>query len=435
MAIGRRGNVPSSRSRRPTGPARAKYSPKRRGKPHWGYTLLRVVASTLAIALILTGLAGVYLYRQLEGNLTVVGQDNIKNRPERVEPTGPDGPLNILVMGQDSREGKGNGIDGEGKGAGLSDTTILVHLSGDRETAYGVSLPRDALVTRPDCVTPDGETVGGGQLQMFNSAYALGGPTCTVQMVEQLTDIRIDHFVVVDFNGFKKMVDAVDGVPVCIPETVDDPAHDIYLEEGSREISGREALNYVRERHYLSNNGDIGRMKRQQAFIASLINKVVSAGTLANPTRLIPFLDAATSSLTLDDEVGSLRDIAGLGLQFRQTDLDNIQFVTVPIVAYEPDPNRLLWQIEESEKLWKAIRLDKKLPKDLRDQALNAQDTPGGAPADEEPQSSDEPSPSGAVEPTPSGEASPLETETMSAEQLEEMRRQAAEANGLCYEE
>ena len=105
----------------------------------------------------------------------------------------------------------------------LSDTTILFHLSADRESAYGISIPRDSLVDRPDCKTEDGETIPGGSRQMWNAAFALGGPACTIQQFEQITGVRIDNYVVVDFSSFQDMVDAIDGVEVCIPEDIDDP--------------------------------------------------------------------------------------------------------------------------------------------------------------------------------------------------------------------
>ena len=146
----------------------------------------------------------------------------------------------------------------------------------------------------------------------------------------------------VDFNGFKDMVEAVHGVTVCIPEDVDDSAHGITFEAGTQELDGQQALDYVRERSSTP-NADIGRMKRQQAFVASMINKVVSAGTLTRPSRVYSFLKAATGSVVTDPELASLSKLANLAYQFRKTDLDNITFITVPIEEYAPDPNRLIW--------------------------------------------------------------------------------------------
>ena len=175
------------------------------------------------------------------------------------------------------------------------------------------------------------------------------------------------------------MVDAVDGVTVCIPEAVDDPEHDIYFEAGTQELRGQQALNYVRERSQLSANSDIGRMKRQQAFIASMINKVISANTLTKPYRVYNFIEAATTSITPDPELASLHKLATLARQFRNTDLDDIEFITVPFMSYEPDPNRLIWA-PEADELWERIIADKPLNKKLSGQVVTASDPVGGSP-------------------------------------------------------
>ncbi|VXB81063.1 LCP family protein [Nocardioides sp. AX2bis] len=344
-----------------------------------------VVASQVVLAMV-TALVVVLAYRSLDGNIAEGEAINHLVEPPEpvVEEEGEEAdlqPMNVLVMGSDSRAGEGNSIDGESGGGG-SDTTILLHVSADRQEAYGVSLPRDALVTRPDCKTPDG-TVPGGELQMFNTAFALGGPLCTVQMVEALTGIYVDHYLVLDFNGFKDMVEAVKGVEVCIPEDVVDPEHNIYFDAGVQTLTSDQALNYVRERTVLSSTGDIGRMKRQQAFIASMVNKVVSAGTLSRPTRVFDFLDAATSSIVVDENLDSIGRLVDLSMQFRDTGLTDISFITVPIAAYEPDPNRLVWT-DQADQLWKLIRTDRPLGGTLAEGSLTAADdvgTPSGTPS------------------------------------------------------
>ena len=212
---------------------------------------------------------------------------------------------------------------------------------------------------RPDCEV-DGKVIPGADPVQFNEAFTVGGPLCTVQQVEDLTGIYIDHTVVVNFAGFEDMVDAVHGVEVCVPFEVDDPAHGIHLDAGTRLVSGREALNYVRERHVLSVNSDIGRMKRQQAFVASMVNRVMSADTLTRPDRLYRFLDAATQSIQLDPDLASLGKLKDLALELRGTDLRRIKFVTVPIETYAPDPNRLQFAAG-ADALWEQIREDEAL--------------------------------------------------------------------------
>ena len=273
------------------------------------------------------------------------------------------------------------------------------------------------MVERPSCVKEDGSTDPGG-LSMFNSAYAVGGPACTQRTVEQLTGIRIDHFVVIDFAGFTNMVDALGGVPVCVPTEVNDTIGNIHLPAGSYEMSGEQALDYVRLRHELSENGDIGRMKRQQAFLAAMANKAISAGTLTNPVRLYSFLDAATKSLTTDPGLASLKELSDLAGQVRDIGVEDIAFLTVPFETYEPDPNRLVWA-PEAERLWERIRTDEDLSrKQSRSVTTAADESATPTAPTEEPSSSpaEDPSDGSTTEQSPASEAK--------AEQARE--------NGLC---
>ncbi len=352
--------------------------PHRPQHPPHKRRVLRIALISLVAVLVVALTGGFFVYRHLEGNITSVDVTKAlgTDRPsEVVDPDVEHKPLNILLLGSDTREGQGAGIGGDTPG--LSDTTILLHLSADRDRAYGVSIPRDTMVDRPECQRKDGQGTDPGGLSMFNAAYAVGGPACTIKTVEAISDIRIHHYVVIDFKGFKSMVDALDGVPVCVPEEVNDDVGNIHLDAGSYDIKGKDALNYVRLRHVLSENGDIGRMKRQQAFLAAMANKAISTGTLANPVRLYNFLDAATKSLTTDPELASLQDLAGLAKQLRDIGLDKIQFLSVPFETYEPDPNRLQLA-PAADKLWERIRNDEPLGEELAATVTTAAEQPGG---------------------------------------------------------
>ncbi len=341
----------------------------RMGRAH-RRTVFWVVLVTQLILALATAAVVYVAYDKLDGNIPD-GEDI-----EHVAQPEVEGPVNILIMGEDTRSGEGNDIDGESGGGG-SDTTILLHVSEDREDAYAVSLPRDAMVARPQCES-GGETFPAEDPVMFNEAFALAGPKCTVTMVESLTDVFINHFVVLDFNGFKAMVDAVHGVDVCIPEDVDDDEHNIHFEAGNQELDGDEALDYVRERYVLSVTGDIGRMKRQQAFIASMANKVLSAGTLSRPDRVFSFLSAVTESVKVDADLDSVAKMADLAMDLNGPGLSDIQFLTVPIAEYEPDPNRLVWT-DAAKDLWRRIRQDKPLGPTFNEDSLSADDPVGTA--------------------------------------------------------
>lgn len=346
--------------------------PSRHRRQVW----LTVAVTQLLLAVLTVG--GVtFAYGTLNNNIGEGEQiPHMATKRARPPDAGPMEPLNILVLGSDSRSGEGNDIDELGDIGERADTSILLHVSADRSSAYGVSLPRDAIVDRPKCTRADRSVVDGASQVMFNTAFSEGGPLCAVQTVESLTGIYIDHFLVVDFNGFKAMVEAINGVEVCLPKEVNDPEHNIFLPAGVQTLTGQDALNYVRERSILSVTGDIGRMKRQQAFIASMTKKVMSAGILSQPVSIFKFLNAATSSIQVDADLDSIGKLAELAKQFRNTGLSDIKFITVPVAEYEPDPNRLIWTAE-AESLWERISTDRQLGKDFSESSIEADDPVG----------------------------------------------------------
>lgn len=339
------------------------------------HAVLKAVAASTALVLLVIAGAAFFTFRHLQGNITKVPAfDNILvERPTEAPPKaeGQKKPLNILIMGSDSRAGQKAVL---GSTPGLSDTTILLHLSANRDRAYGVSIPRDLMVSRPHCKRKNGSGVArGASVAMWNEAFAVGGESCTIAQFEQMTGIRVDHFVTVDFNGFVDMVDALGGVPVCLPQPVNDPIGKIYLKAGRYDITGEQALDYVRVRHGIGSidTGDIGRMKRQQAFLASMVNKAVSANTLLNPHRLLSFLNAATRSLSMDEGFANIKELYSLAQDVRGIGLDKVEFLSMPFTTYEPDPNRLA-PAPLAKTLWQRLRKDLPLGPRLTSDAAKA---------------------------------------------------------------
>lgn len=415
----------------PEPPATSVRGGKRRADPKRKHTVIQVLGATLIVLVLITGLGMVYLYRHLNGNLTVLDADKdiVGDRPDKVAVEGPHEPLNILVMGEDSRDCSGCNIDGLTGGSGRSDTTILLHLSADRKHAYGVSIPRDTIVDRPACRNDDGSETPAASGQMWNAAYAVGGPACTIAQVEHLSGIRIDHFVVVDFASFKSMVDAVGGVQVCIPETWDDRAHGIYLKAGTRRISGNQALQYVRIRHGIGDGSDLGRVQRQQAFVGSMAAQVLSSDTLANPVKVVRFLDAATKGLTVDKGMGNLKKLAAIGIGFKDIGLNKIKFITAPW-QYDPsNPNRVVLT-SDAQKVWRRLRNDKPLTQALTASAIDAGSTPGAKSGKKKngTQPSDTSSPSSGSSPS----QSPSTGAGGSGSSTDEAKKAELEQAGLC---
>ncbi|WP_369165168.1 LCP family protein [Streptomyces sp. AFD10] len=318
--------------------------------------------SALAASFLVLVAAGVgwWMYRKLDGNITTdTGAAAELKAYERERPT----PVvtnaqNILLIGSDSRAGENREYGRDDGGSQRSDTTILLHLAADRKSATAVSLPRDLMVKIPGCRTADDEK-SRERFAQFNSAFETGGTACTIRTVERMTGIRIDHHMVVDFNGFKDMVDAVDGVEICLKKPINDKDAHLELPAGRQTLNGEEALGYVRARKTLGNGSDTERMERQQQFLGALVNKMQSNGVLLNPTRLYPVLDAATKSLTTDPGLDSLRDLYDLVRGMRDVPTDQVQFLTVPRQPYRQDPNRDELVEPDAGELFKQLREDK----------------------------------------------------------------------------
>ena len=269
-------------------------------------------------------------------------------------------PVNLLLIGSDTREGAGNDAysdrDGTQGGGAHSDTNLLVHLSADRSSATVVSIPRDSMtLAPPDCSAKAPKR--DWQMRQWNQNYAIGGTGCLIRTLEGNTGLFIDHYAVVDFRGFKQMVDALGGVKVCTPVAIDDAHTHLQLTAGKHTLDGRQALQYVRVRKSIGDGSDLQRIDRQQAFLSSVMQKATSSKLLLEPAKLYSFLNAATKSLTTDPEfgVGTMKDLAA---SVKGIGLDKIQFVTVPNEPYTPDPNRVQWK-DSAEQIWSALRADR----------------------------------------------------------------------------
>ncbi|MFC7362595.1 LCP family protein [Nocardioides astragali] len=377
-----------SEESRPEAPDSAR---ERRARPKHKHTLGRVILITGVALALVTGLSTVYFIRHLNGNIEGISTGGLDEdaRPEELY-RGNGEPLDILIMGSDSRDGE-NRIDNE-QGGG-SDTTILVHLSADRSRAYAVSIPRDSIVDRPEdgCDSPAVTDV------IWNAAFSAGGPLCTMRQLEENAGIRVEHFIVVDFASFGSMVDAVDGVPVCVPYDIVDKPRQIFVPKGNPSVlTGDEALDYFRARYVgdLIQRNDISRIRRQQEFIGAFGRKVLSAGTLTRLDKVVPFLDAATKSLTTDDEFANVTRLGKVAMQLQGIGLDKIKFVTLPTAYYPRESDfwgRVYWT-DQADQIWRLIAEDKELPvKLIGDTSVSAEGPP---------ESSESPNAGGSESPT-----------------------------------
>ncbi|MFK0126262.1 LCP family protein [Streptomyces nigra] len=322
-------------------------------------TWVRRGAVGAGVLLLAAAGTGWLVYAKLDGNITpdeAAAAELARYEKERPS-AAVRGAQNILVIGSDSRAGDGNRRYGRDSGTERSDTTILLHLSADHRSATAVSIPRDLMVDVPGCRRTEGGR-SRPMFAMFNYAFQVGGSACTIRTVERMTNIRVDHHMVVDFHGFKEMVDAVDGVEICLTKPIRDKAAKLRLPAGKVTLDGEQALGYVRARKSLGDGSDTDRMERQQRFLAALVHKVRSNDVLLNPVRLYPVLDAATSSLTTDPALASLRGLYDLVRSVRDIPTERVQFLTVPRESYVYNANRDQLVEPEAQRLFERLRLD-----------------------------------------------------------------------------
>ncbi|MFI9320482.1 LCP family protein [Kitasatospora aureofaciens] len=323
---------------------------------------LRTAIGLAAVLVLSVVGAGAWFYHRLDSNITTFSAAGVATeRPPAPVPASPGAqvPVNVLLLGSDTRDDGNNSLGGGDEGVGNSDTAILVHVYADHKHAVGVSVPRDTLVTIPSCKLADGTWSKPRNDQMFNSAFSLGelpkgNPACTQNTVEKLTGLRVDHTIVVDFKGAAAMTDAIGGVQACVPNDVNE--YGIQLKKGLQNLSGKSAVDYLRARHGIGDNSDIGRMKRQQAFLSSMIKKVQDQG-FSLPT-LLPLADAATKSLTVDEGLGTAMKLVDFARSLEDIKLSDVTFVTAPW-RFAGDRVRLVQP--DADDLWKLLREDRTL--------------------------------------------------------------------------
>ncbi|MFE2020835.1 LCP family protein [Streptomyces sp. NPDC059499] len=357
--------VPRQRSRREspaadTTPRSPRRKPKRQGRKK----VLMWTGGALTLVLVGTSAYAYYWYDRLDGNISTVdvgdvGSDTVLG----------DGPVNILIIGNDVRVGKGNEAYGNRSNVtGHADTTLLFHISEDRSNATVVSIPRDLMTKIPDCDTrqPDGSTkviAGSTVPTRFNESFGVNGrdPGCTMRTVEGITDLEVDHFMMFDFNAVKTVSTAVGGVKVCLKEPIKDVdgGTDLDLPSGESRIAGEDALSFLRNRHGLKNESDLDRIEMQQQFVASMMRQL-KEDTLDSPTKMLDIAEAATNALTVDKGIGSAAKLVTLARELGRISLKNITLMTVPVVDNpdEPTPITVVLDPAEAPKVFSMMQND-----------------------------------------------------------------------------
>lgn len=329
--------------------------------------VLRWTGGTLGLLLVAGCGGAYYLYNLYNGNINKI--DVGKNNPAVSS-----GPVNILIIGTDAREGKGNTGYGDTGSVGHADTTFLFHVSKDRSNATALSIPRDMITDIPNCPTKqeDGSTkdIPGQTSQRFNTSLGQSerDPGCTWRTVEKLTGVKVDHFMMADFNAVKELSTAVGGVEVCAAKNINDPKSHLKLKAGKHTVQGEQALAFVRTRHSVGFGSDLSRIELQQQFLSSMIRKMKSGDTLTNPSKLFKLGNAATKALTVDTGIGSVKKLTDLAQDLKRVNTKNITFATVPVVDNPDDPATVVLDQAKAKPLFRMVRNDTSMTKVKKDQ-------------------------------------------------------------------
>jgi LCP family protein required for cell wall assembly len=282
--------------------------------------------------------------------LTGYINDHIKRVDAGTTNSGSTGPLNILVGGVDPRTGLTHhqevvlhvGSDVSSN----SDTLMLVHVSADRSRVTVVSIPRDSWVSIP-----------GHGMSKINAAYGYGGARLMVQTVEQATGLTINDYAEVDFLGFVKVIDALGGVNICLPQAVDDAYSGLRLPAGMHHVDGITALAYARDRHSFATS-DLARIQDQQRLVSSALTQAIHSGLLANPVRLSAFISASLSALTVNQGL----NVSALADQMRGISARDVTFITVPLASadYQTPTGQLAvqWDAQAAGRLFQELAND-----------------------------------------------------------------------------
>ncbi|QUX29290.1 LCP family protein [Nocardiopsis akebiae] len=340
-----------------------------------GRILVWVAASLVLVLAAGIGTAYGY-YRSLRSDMVQYDIDGLlkeEDRPERINDS-----VNILFMGTDGYEEGSTAYSTEFEGE-RSDSVMLAHISPESRVSV-ISFPRDSLVALPEC-EPYGDTEGtSGYFGMINAAMYHGGPPCVVRTIESLSDVRIDHFVHLSFMSFRDVVDAIGGVDMCIPEPMEDSRSKLDLDAGQQTLDGDDALSFVRARYEIGDGGDIGRIDRQQMFLAALADQVTSNDVITDPGRLNAVLRAVAEHSATDSALTFDRMLS-IAVTLADVELTDIEFHTVPWYQAPSNPNRVLWYEDQAEELFTAVREDRPLPLTMADEAPVPQDPPGASPS------------------------------------------------------
>jgi len=359
----------------------------RSGRRNLVSLIWRGLAVVLAAVLMVGGYSVVSIGSQLQaGGIQLTDANgNAITTPANLK-----GPINMLLVGSDTRAGQGGGF-GTGITSNLADVIILLHVSANRKNAVALSFPRDLMVPWPACPSTSG---GSGYLPQslgqINATIANGGPGCTLLTVESITGLDIPYLAMINFKGVIEMSNAIGGVTVCVANPIHDTYTRLDLSAGTHTLQGVQALQFLRTRHGVGDGSDLSRISNQQVFMSSLFRKVKSTGVLTNPVYLYSLASAAARNMTLSSNLTDLNVLVGMAGAFRHVSPDNMTFLQAPSMGGLPAPNQGRVQLipDQAQLLFDKLKNDEPLVLAKSNPVAGAQDATPAATASASPSAS-----------------------------------------------
>ncbi|MER6692613.1 LCP family protein [Streptomyces minutiscleroticus] len=317
----------------------------------------RRIARLLGALLCAPAVTGVGTYAWADFRIDrSVDLGGVADRPPRGKGT------TYLVVGSDGRDGLSERARKElhtgTAGGSRTDSMMLLHTGAHGTTL--VSLPRDSWVTLPSYVDPDTGKHHRAVRNKLNAAYSLGGARLLVRTVELNTGLRVDHYAEIGFAGFVGVVDAVGGVDMCLDRDIKDPKSGTDLEKGCHTLDGAQALAFVRQRHQEA-DGDLGRSRNQRRFLSALARETARPGTVLDPSRVYPALNAALDTLVVDGNM-DLPTLVSLFQAMRRVSDGNGKQLNVPVGdrgLRTSKGSALQWERAKAERLFTELRNDR----------------------------------------------------------------------------
>jgi LCP family protein required for cell wall assembly len=360
---GRGGKGRSGRGRDGKGGAGPQRPSRRR---RW--RILRWAAAVLSLLILGTAGAGYLYYRHLNGNIRSGARANSTTGLKKPAANAAgQTPMNLLLIGSDSRNKPENVKLGGSKDTvgnpPLADVQMLLHVSADRKNASIVSIPRDTRVDIPECKDPTTGRVYPKTNDIINTTLARGGPGCTLSTWEDLTGVYIDHWMTIDFSGVVAMADAIGGVDVCVKQGVwDRPlpgvpgGSGLKLKAGVNTLRSKQALQWLRTRHAFES--DLGRAQAQHMYLNSMIRTLKDQNVFTDTGRLTGLAEAATKSLEVSKEIGTVKKLFDLGMQLKSVPTNRITMTTMPVLPDPQNANHLVAGTADADTLWTMLRED-----------------------------------------------------------------------------